>query len=196
MDEPSQQAALQRYLLDGERLLWTGQPDPRRLFSAGDLFLIPFSLMWGGFALFWEATAIGFSSNASGGPIVFFLLWGIPFVVAGQYFIWGRFIYKRWDRKRTIYAVTTRRVLVLRGSRLQTIFVKQLPHMNQTVRADGSGSIEFGSSMMGFGFWANTGMDFLTPGRGGVIALYDIPNVDAVARAITAAATQPKEFPD
>ena len=45
VDESSQQAALQRYMLDGERILWTGQPDPRRLLSGSDAIVIPFSLI-------------------------------------------------------------------------------------------------------------------------------------------------------
>src|SRR3990172_775129 len=34
-------------LLGGEGVLGTGQPAPTRLFSTGDVFLVPFSLMWG-----------------------------------------------------------------------------------------------------------------------------------------------------
>ncbi len=45
--EPSQQAARQRYLLDDERIRWMGHPNPRHLFESNDLFLIPFSLLWG-----------------------------------------------------------------------------------------------------------------------------------------------------
>ena len=34
------------------------------------------------------------------------MLWGIPFVVAGQYLIWGRFFYDAWLKRRTYYALT------------------------------------------------------------------------------------------
>ncbi len=110
MDDPEAQLRLQPYLLSGERILWTGQPDPRRLVGGKDAYLIPFSLMWGGGAVFWEAAVL-----LSGAPI-FFVLWGIPFVLVGQYLIWGRLLAKRWDKKRTVYAVTSQRVLVVRGT--------------------------------------------------------------------------------
>ena len=83
-------------LRQGERLRWVGQPDPRVRFSAADLFLVPFSIMWGGFALFWELQAV-----VSGGPF-FFTLWGIPFVLMGLYFIFGRFIYKKRRKLMTV----------------------------------------------------------------------------------------------
>jgi hypothetical protein len=53
------------YLLDGERIRWSGQPDPSRLFGLADRVLIPFSVMWGGFALFWEAMVL---LSMGGGP--------------------------------------------------------------------------------------------------------------------------------
>src|SRR5690242_910458 len=100
-------------LLRGERVLWTGQPDAGRIFSSYDVFAIPFSLLWGGFAFFWEASVLGmgvFGSSGGGGPVLsFFALWGIPFVLIGLYMIVGRFFYKAWARKRTWYAVTSTR---------------------------------------------------------------------------------------
>jgi len=147
-----------------------------------DAFLIPFSLLWGGFALFWEGGVLGLFGKAPIGIDALFVLWGVPFVLVGQYFIWGRFLYKRWDRRRTIYAVTSQRVLVLRGRGVQSTFLEQLPTLNQHSRADGSGSIEFSTVSFGYGYWANTGMDFF--GRRGTLAFYDIPEVAAVYRLI------------
>jgi hypothetical protein len=114
-------AALQPYLLPGERIAWTGRPGQGVRLRAADAFLIPFSLLWGGFAIFWEATAIGFAFRAGEGITSFMALWGIPFVMVGLYLIFGRFFVDAHVRARTFYAVTDRRVLVLRrvfGERL------------------------------------------------------------------------------
>jgi hypothetical protein len=46
-------AQIQPELLSGESLLWSGQPLRRVIFHQRDLFTIPFSLLWGGFAIFW-----------------------------------------------------------------------------------------------------------------------------------------------
>lgn len=40
-------------------------------------------------------------------------IFGLPFVVIGQYLIWGRFVYDAWLKRRTYYAVTNRRVLTV-----------------------------------------------------------------------------------
>ena len=48
----------QSELLQGEKILWVGQPDPSVHFAKADAFLIPFSILWGGFALFWEGAAL------------------------------------------------------------------------------------------------------------------------------------------
>jgi hypothetical protein len=182
VDDAEQQLQLQRYLQPGEKIVWTGQPNPSRLIGRSDGLLIPFSLIWGGGAIVWEGGVI-----LTGAPLLFWL-WGIPFVVVGQYFIWGRFVYKRWDRRRTVYALTNQRALILRGGSLQSVFLNQLPAMHQLVRADGSGSIEFGSSPGGHGrgYWANTGMDLFSPGSG-VPAFYDIPDVAKVDRLVNQA---------
>jgi hypothetical protein len=177
-----EQAALQPYLLAGEKILWTGRPDRSRMFASGDAFLIPFSLMWGGFALFWEAGVLGLFGGGQPAP-GFFALWGVPFVVLGQYFIWGRFVYKRWDRARTVYGVTSERVLVLRRGSLQSLFVNQLPTLSQHVRSDGSGSLEFNNVPFGYGMWANTGMEWFAR-RGVPLAFYDIPDAARVYRLV------------
>ncbi|MBN1963572.1 MAG: PH domain-containing protein [Anaerolineae bacterium] len=120
------------YLNDGESILWLGQPDPHWLLSPDDMMLIPFSLLWGGFAIFWELSALG------GGAPFSFALWGIPFVVVGQYLIWGRFLHKYLRYQRTYYAVTEQRALVLNtliGSNLKTYFLHRLPTLQLRGRA-------------------------------------------------------------
>src|SRR6185436_15981596 len=44
-------AALRTYLLPDERILWEGQPDVRSFMLRGWWFIVPFSILWGGFAI-------------------------------------------------------------------------------------------------------------------------------------------------
>ena len=140
----------------GEKVLWSGQPKQGVIVRGADAFMIPFSLMWGGFAIFWEASVL--KSDAPG----FFALWGIPFVLIGLYLIVGRFFFEAKQRARTFYAVTNERILIVSG-----VFSRQVKSLNLRTLADlslseskgGEGTISFGggsplSSMFGgFSGW-------------------------------------------
>jgi hypothetical protein len=166
---------LERERIGGERLLWVGQPDPRRHFDRSDWFLIPFSLMWGGFAIFWEISAI-LSGSA------FFIFWGVPFVAAGLYGIVGRFFVKARTKRRTYYAVTERRVLsVVRGGTTKAMFLNLVPTINARIRDDGSGTVIFGNASWRQASYGNTGVEFFGRGYGDdIVAFYDIPDAREV----------------
>jgi hypothetical protein len=141
---------LESYLDPGEKLVWSGQPKQGLRLQASDLFLVPFSLMWGGFAFFWEAGVLGLipmNHHGQGAPL-FFALWGIPFCLVGIYIIFGRFFIDAASRSRTWYGVTDRRVIVLKTffrTNVMSLDLANLPGLNLTERKDNSGDILFGA---------------------------------------------------
>lgn len=141
--------ALKRRLDTGEALLWWGMPKRGILFRRRDLLLVPFSLLWGGFAIFWESLAL-----THGAPL-FFALFGLPFVVIGLYFIGGRFVHDAWRRARTFYGVTPERVVIVSGDTVQSLSLRQLPETTLQEKSDGSGFLTFGSAALPFGGMAN-----------------------------------------
>lgn len=164
-------------LLPGEQLRWAGRPDPKVLFTTADAFLIPFSLMWGGFAIFWEFQVL--TSDAPG----FFALWGIPFVLIGLYFILGRFIYKTRKKARTVYGLTDTRAIVstsersFHDTRIQDV----------AIRTDRSRDGRHASVIFGGGrrtTYQNTGMDFFNVGQDQGISFFDVAEPDTMLREL------------
>jgi hypothetical protein len=125
----------------GERILWNAQPKQGLTLQPSDAFMIPFSLLWGGFAIFWEFLVV------TGGAPFFFALWGIPFVLIGLHMIVGRFFVDALQRKRTYYALTNERIVIISGlfsRNVKTLNLKTLQEINLTLRRKGSGTITFG----------------------------------------------------
>ena len=137
----------------GERLLWSGAPRQGLRFRAGDVFLVPFSLLWGGFAFVWEYSVV------SGGAPFFFGLWGIPFVLVGVYLIAGRFVVDSYQRARTCYGVTDQRVIILSGLRsrqVKSLTLQGLSEVSLSERRDQSGTITFGPTNSMYAMWSGT----------------------------------------
>jgi hypothetical protein len=145
--------ALLPELTSGERLLWTGVPRQGIRFRPADLFMVPFSLMWGGFAVFWESSVI-----RSGAPLLF-RLWGIPFVVLGLYLTVGRFFVDSYQRSRTYYGLTGQRVLIVSGlmsRQVKSLALPSLSDITLSERSDGAGTITFGPTNAAQAMWAGT----------------------------------------
>src|SRR4051794_20349416 len=97
---------IQRHLASDEQVIWSGRPSQGFLLRPGDALTIPFSILWAGFAFFWEAGVVG-----SHAPLLF-SLFGVPFVLAGLYITIGRFFYDAHQRSQTVYALTNERVII------------------------------------------------------------------------------------
>ena len=176
------------HLQPGEELLWVGRPDPDKHFTASDRFLTPFSVMWGGFTLFWEGSVI------AGGAPAFFLLFGAAFVAVGLYFMFGRFIYKAQRKRRAVYAVTNRRVLSIvngsAGETFESTYIRAIPTVSTSARPDGSGTVMFTNTPWMFSMYVNSGMEFFARGQlGGGVNFFDIPDARAVGHLVDSLAS-------
>lgn len=137
----------------GERLLWSGRPRQGIFLQPSDAVTIPFSLMWGGFAIFWE-----YSVWTSKAPF-FFRLWGVPFVLVGLYFMVGRFFVDAQARSRTWYGLTNQRVIIVSGltsREVKSLQLRTLSDVTLSERSDATGTITFGPETprwTGFSRW-------------------------------------------
>lgn len=142
MDSPEISAIIRIELSDGEVLLWSGQPRQGVFLRGSDAFLIPFSVMWGGFAIVWTVVA------GSASPL--FALFGVPFVCIGLYLMVGRFFVDAAQRSNTVYAVTDRRLLIIRSGRrpsTSSTDIRSAGSIDLKEAANGRGTITFGPGM-------------------------------------------------
>jgi hypothetical protein len=124
-----------------EKLLWTGQPKKGIVFRAADIFLIPFSMLWCGFAIFWFTSAL-----TSGAPFIF-ALFGLPFVAIGLIFVFGRFIIDAKQRASTFYAVTSERIIIKSGvyrRSTKSLNIRTVSDIEYSEKNDGTGTINIG----------------------------------------------------
>ena len=177
-------SAVRAQLGPDETLLWSGRPALGVRLQAADFIMIPFSLMWGGFAFFWE-----FEVVHSGHAPIFFMLWGIPFVLIGIYLIIGRFFWDAYQRGNTYYAVTSQRLLFVRqglGGKTTSLPLRAVA----AVEVGGAGpreTITFGSGGM---IWsAANGWPGSTQGPPSFVAIEEATGVaNIIRRAIQQAA--------
>jgi hypothetical protein len=128
-------------LAPGEHLLWSGKPQTGFRLSGQDFVLIPFSLIWCSFVLFWEWAVV-----TSHGPLIM-QLWGIPFVLVGLYILIGRFFVDALQRNKTFYGVTEDRVLIVTSfifKNVKSVSLRTLGEISMNEGNDGSGSILLG----------------------------------------------------
>lgn len=164
-----------------ETILWQGQPIQGFIFSKHDILLIPFSLLWCGFAIVWEMTVI--SSEA---PLLF-MIWGIPFILAGIYFVIGRFIHDTIRRAQTHYAITNRRIVIRTHGKIESIALEKWSSLKMEEFSDGTGSIKFAEdSSGGFSpFGSSRGFGVWLPSVQGVPCFFRIDQVRKVYKLLT-----------
>ena len=134
-----------RELEPGEQLLWSGRPGQGLRLRRAEAWVIPFSIVWAGFWVFWESDAI-----QSGAPL-WIRLWGLPFLVVAVYVVAGRFVVDVWVRRNTVYGVTARRVIVCSGlfsRRTTSHALEALPAITLSERRHGEGDVVLDATNM------------------------------------------------
>jgi hypothetical protein len=178
-----------RELEAGESLLWAGQPRKGIVLRSSDVFQIPFSILRGGFAIFWETSVLSQARKDGNAMSLFLALWGVPFVLVGLYLIFFRFIVDARRREHTCYGLTDRRAIIVTGlfeselapslktvtslaaglgrRKVKSLDLRTMTDVSMNERPDGSGTITFGtqnqSSYLAGSGWPGTGGNAATP---------------------------------
>jgi len=151
-------------VLPGETVRWTGIAPRGFRFRALDAVLVPFSLMWFGFALAMEiATWPNF-------------LFGIPFVAVGAYFFVGRFLADMYLRAHTTYALTDVAAYIVREGPLPAVRRYAGNAIDSTTfepLLGGRGTIRFVSHLEPFATWGSFW------GRRNGFSFWQAPTLDA-----------------
>lgn len=119
-----------------EELIWSGKPQSGLIFGFEDLFLIPFSIIWLGFILF-------FIVIAEQTP-TFFSLLAVPFIIVGVYFLVIRFFIDKWKRDKTLYGLTNQNIIIKCQNKIQIINIHSLSNISLEIFDNGFGTITFG----------------------------------------------------
>jgi hypothetical protein len=170
---PSTQTLFQNEMLKDEKILWTGKPKKGFVLPGGYILLILF-----GFPLLGIGSFMGYSAIQSFD--IFAMIFCLPFILFGLYLFFGVIISRNYQTKRTYYAVTNQRIIILINSsnkKVESILINQIPVLNKTVKKDGSGTIQFD----------NTG--YMGTGRNSyrieALSFDNIMDVDTVYRMIS-----------
>ncbi|WP_340586993.1 hypothetical protein [Erythrobacter alti] len=138
--------ALQRELVEGERVMWKARPLSRIMWTGFAIWL--FAVPWTAFAVFWTVMAYaGVDSMTDGGSSLLayaFPLFGLPFILVGLAMMSAPFAPLLWANRR-MFAVTDRRVIELRLARQlqsKSVDLSELGAIERTESRDGSGYLK------------------------------------------------------
>jgi hypothetical protein len=157
---------------ENEQLIWSGKPKNGLIFGVEDLFLIPFSIIWLGFILF-------FIIIAEQTP-TFFSLLAIPFIIVGVYLLVVRFYIDKWKRDKTLYGLTNKNIIIKYQNEIKIININSLSNISIEVLKNGLGTITFGHIHPYNNWYKKLGW----PGLKLVPAFELIPNVKEVYNLI------------
>jgi hypothetical protein len=184
---------IENELAAGEKAYWIGQPNPRA-YARGAIGMVIFGIPWTGFALFWTFMASGgfwglfgdkkWEPGSESGPFKYFNvcfgLFGVPFILIGL-FLLSSPIWMRRKARKTVYAVTDKRVVIFEAGYFGSYKVAsygpdRLGAIERVQRADGSGDLIIERRE-----WRDSDGDRRTT-RNGLMGIADVRRVEELIR--------------
>ncbi len=191
MQIQTMEASLSNELLEGEELLWTGRPDPQRrhIVSPARVFLIlglvflPIGLLAVliGLALLLSSV---FPPGFQAGSLGLFIPGGVLFVLGLVYLLIG--LVGFYPSRNMLYAVTNRRVIILRPGRylrVSSYGKRAITQVHRFERPDGTGDLIFVGNPP-YGSYGNNQSNAGTSITGRLGAFSAIPNVRLVEQTL------------
>jgi len=145
----SSQTKSELFLQFEERVLWSGAPATGLKFRASDISAIPASILFFGFAIFWEYNVIEIQKNKNDDN--FGYLFGLPFLFIGFYSLIGRFFVDAINRTKTKYFITSQKIIIQSGifnKQTKILPLQSIAEITITENKDGSGTLSFNESSM------------------------------------------------
>ena len=173
---------IQNELLNNEDVIWHGAPYLAKHFIKFDIFFIPFSVFWLILLIHMLSGILINITDFHPIGIILLIPVSVAFMIFGLYFVFGRFIMKRSIKKRTIYAITNKRILVIRMSlngAIKKVSSREINSISdESVSCDnnGIGTISFGAiPIWSANLYTDINMGTLTDSdNNGIIVFYDI----------------------
>jgi hypothetical protein len=185
MQMQTMETSLGNELLEGEELIWSGRPAERgKSIASPARTLLIVGLVYTGIGLLILLVGLIlllalFLQTDPSVSLSLFIPGGVFFVVGAILFLVSQFA--RFVPKSTFYAITNRRVIILRGGRYLRVASYNIRAINQVQRLelpDGSGDLIFSSTFAPYsGVYSNNaaGNNAYTTGRQCIMSA--IPNV-------------------
>lgn len=101
------------------------------------MLLIPLSVLWSGFAFWWEYTVIREG-------VWLFAVVGAVLVAGGAYLLVGRFVVESYRRSTAAYGLTDRRVIIVCGKRVRYWDLRSMSELSLSEAKSGTGAISLG----------------------------------------------------
>lgn len=139
--------------LNNEKVLWQGNPVKVPLLHKSDIFMIPFTLIFGGSLIFYAIMAAIMMIK---GESIMFSLVGITALIMGAYILFFRLWYRKKRIKKQVYFVTKKRAFAFDTMRDDVLFDIEL---SETDLYMGDKSLIIGETNSIGDFVYNIGLD-------------------------------------